>query len=105
MDETAWHWYNDVALLLMITYSNSKCLGIEHFQNVKDHYVATGLTARVHGNHKKLPHNVLSITDTKNIVRFIQAYAEDHAILLPGQIPGYKRDDIQLLPSNTTKKV
>ena len=38
-------------------------------------------------------------------MRFLQAYAEDNAILLPGRIPGYKRDDIQLLPSSTTKKV
>ena len=26
-----------------------------------------------------------------------------HAILLPGRIPGYKKDNIQLLPSSTTK--
>ena len=32
-------------------------------------------------------------------------YAEKNAILLPGRIPGYKRDTIQLLPSSTTKKV
>lgn len=27
-----------------------------------------------------------------------------HAILLPGRIPGYKRTDVQLLPSSTTKR-
>ena len=27
------------------------------------------------------------------------------AILLPGRIPGYKRDDLKLLPSSTSKKV
>ena len=30
--------------------------------------------------------------------------AEDHAILLPGRIPRYKRDDFQLLPSSITKR-
>lgn len=39
------------------------------------------------------------------MVKFIVSYAEDNAILLPGRIPGYKRDDVQLLPSNTTKHV
>ena len=42
---------------------------------------------------------------TKNVVKFLQNYSENHAILLPGRIPGYKRDDLQLLPSSTTKKV
>ena len=28
---------------------------------------------------------------------------KENAILLPGRIPGYRRDDIQLLPSSTTK--
>ena len=27
-----------------------------------------------------------------SVVRYILQYAEDHAILLPGRIPGYKRD-------------
>lgn len=30
-------------------------------------------------------------------------YAEDHAIMLPGWIPGYKRFDLQLLPCPVTK--
>jgi hypothetical protein len=34
----------------------------------------------------------------------IMQYAESNAILLPGCIPGYKRDDIPLLPSSTAKK-
>ena len=31
-------------------------------------------------------------------------YAEDHAIMLPGWIPGYKRFDLQLLPCPVTKR-
>ena len=38
-------------------------------------------------------------------VTFLQNFAEANAILLPGRIPGYKRDDMQLLPSSMTKKV
>lgn len=64
-----------------------------------------GLVARVHGNTKRLPFNSLTHLEHKNVEKFIQTYARVNAILLPGRIPGYKRDDLQLLPSCTTKKV
>ena len=38
-------------------------------------------------------------------VTYIKNYAEANGILLPGQIPGYKRTDIQLLPTHTTKRL
>ena len=72
---------------------------------MKASYLATGLTTRVHKRTNTLPHNVLSFDEVKNVIRFLNHYSEAHAILLPGRIPGYKRDDIQLLPSSTTKKV
>ena len=31
-------------------------------------------------------------------------YVESNGVLLPGRVPGYKRDDIKLLPSNCTKR-
>ena len=37
-------------------------------------------------------------------VTFIKNYAETHGILLPGRIPGYKRMDLQLLPTHMTKR-
>ena len=43
--------------------------------------------------------------DINRVVCFIQNYAEDHAIMLPGRIPGLKQyEKAQLLPSNTTKR-
>ena len=62
--------------------------GKDRFQALKDHYLATGLTARTHGNTKRLPSNSLTIEDVRHVVSFIQAYAEDNAILLAGRIPG-----------------
>ena len=32
-------------------------------------------------------------------------YAEQHALLLPGRVPGYSRSDIKLLPSSVSKRV
>ena len=63
-----------------------------------------GLVPRVHGNARRLPSNSLTYESIKHVVSFLENYAEDHAILLPGRIPGYKRSDLQLLPCSTTKR-
>lgn len=46
----------------------------------------------------------LTAEDTERIVKFLQAYTEDHGLVLPGRIPGYKQNDIKLLPSSNTKQ-
>ena len=72
---------------------------------LKDSYLANGLETRIHGNRKRLPHNHVTHTDITNMVRFLENYAEENAILLPGRVPNYKKDDIKLLPSSRSKKV
>ena len=64
-----------------------------------------GLAPRRHGNLRRLPSNAISYIDTQRVVEFLRSYSEANAILLPGRIPGYKRTDIQLLPSSTTKRL
>ena len=63
-----------------------------------------GLVPRVHGNARRLPSDSFTYESIKYVVSFIENYAEDHTILLPGRIPGYKRSDLQLLPCSTTKR-
>ena len=41
----------------------------------------------------------------KYVLTFLDNYSEENTILLAGRIPGYKRDDIRLLPSNCSKAV
>ena len=79
-------------------------ISAKRFKNLKASFTNNGLSPRVHGNTKRLPPNTISFVDTKRVVQFITTYAETHAILLPGRIPGYKRSDLQLLPSSTTKR-
>lgn len=74
------------------------------FQVIKDHYLAEGLLPRTHGYTGGIAPNALVQRDIEQILSFVTHYTETNAILLPGRIPGYKRDDIQLLPSTTTKK-
>ena len=69
---------------------------------IKASWLKNGLRPRQHTY--TTPHNATNLSDIQHIVHFILQYAEDHAILLPGRIPGYKRDDIQLLPSSATKR-
>ena len=44
-----------------------------------------------------------SFEDIKRTVAFISNYADDHGLHLPGRVPGFKRDDIKLMPSSETK--
>lgn len=63
-----------------------------------------GVGPRVHGNTKRLPKHALTLTDVEYIIRFLLSYTEQHALLLPGRVPGYARDDIKLLPSCTSRR-
>ena len=87
------------------TYNFLHGIGNHRVKAVKQSYLQNGLTVRIHGNTGRTPHNALSFQQISNIVKFIQNYAEQHAILLPGRIPAYKRDDLKLLPSSDSKKV
>ena len=80
-------------------------IGKDRMRAVKEHYLANGLETRPHGNKKHLPHNASSPETINNVVTFLQNYAEENAILLPGRIPSHKRDNIKLLPSNRSKRV
>ena len=67
------------------------------------HYRLHGLIPRQHGNKNRLPKHSPSFREMEKVMSFVTNYAEEHGILLPGRIPGYKRDDLKLLPSSCTK--
>ena len=39
----------------------------------------------------------------KRTVAFVSNYADDHGLVMPGRVPGFKRDDTKLMPSSETK--
>ena len=88
-----------------VTYRFLLGIGKHRLKAIKAHLLANGLAVHTHKNTGKTPHNVTSYASIRYIVQFITNFAEQHAILLPGRIPGYKRDDLKLLPSSTSKKV
>ena len=67
---------------------------------IRAQYVSEGLVPRVHGHTGRVAPNALVLDEVKGIITFVMQYVETNAILLPGRIPGYKRDDIKLLPSS-----
>ena len=96
-------WYRGVkvcrkAFLFLHTISEKR------FKNLKSSILLNGLSPRMHGNTRCALANTISFADTQQVVQYITTYAEAHAILLSGRIPGYKRSDLQLLPSNTTMR-
>ena len=77
----------------------------DQLQTLKLHYIGAGLKAHIHGNTKRAPKHNLPYSTKKHVAKFLENYAEENALLLPGRIPGYKRDDIKLLPSSQSKWV
>ena len=69
------------------TYNFFHGIGNHWVMAVKQNYLQNGLLVCTHGNTRRIPHNALSFQQISNIVTFIQNYAEQHAILLPGCIP------------------
>jgi len=100
------HYMHNGCEVCKVTFGFIFGVGSKHkIDNIRTHYLDEGLTPRVHKNSKLRPHNALTFDDIMSIINFLQSYTEQHAILLPGRIPGYKRDDIKLLPSSNSKKV
>ena len=79
-------------------------IGNFHLKALKEHLYSKGLVPRIHGHSSRTAPNALVLEDVRSIISFILEYTEAHGILLPGRIPVHKRDDIQLLPSSTTKR-
>lgn len=78
-------------------------VGPRAFKTIRMSCRHDGIAPRVHGNKRRLPPNALSFEETRGVVAFIQNYAEEHAIMLLGRVPGYRKTDLQLLPCHTTK--
>jgi len=45
----------------------------------------------------------LSMAHIQNVVQGLTSYAAVQSMVLPGRVPGFKRDDVKLLPSSHTK--
>lgn len=78
-------------------------IGVRRLENLKQHYKNHGIMPRIHGNKGKMPIRTCSMDTLQHVITFLDNYAEEHAVALPGRVPGFKRSDIKLLPSSATK--
>lgn len=71
----------------------------------KKQFLGEGIVPRQHANTCK-PNDVRSdeFRKRKLASAFIQNFAENNALVLPGRIRNYKNPDLKLLPSSMTKK-
>ena len=68
------------------------------------HYKTNGPVPRqLRAGGRKNKTTSLALVDTERVVYFINQYADDHTVSLPGRVPGFKRDYIRLLPSSCPK--
>eukprot|EP00111_Clytia_hemisphaerica_P024385 TCONS_00071948-protein len=77
------------------------------YSAVCKHFNEYGPVPRVHGNSKRLPHNVIDLEHVERARNFIENYALAYAKPLPGRVPNYRDNDAKLLliPSHETKEI
>ena len=73
------------------------------FRRLKEHCEQHSISPRQHGNTKRLQENTLPQATIKDVHSFLANYVEENAIALPGRIPGFRSDDVKVLPSSETK--
>ena len=78
-------------------------IGRKRLENLKRHYKEHGISPRSHGNKGKMPVGTCSMDTLQQVISFLDNYTEEHAVAIPGRVPGFKRSDIRLLPSSATK--
>ena len=76
-------------------------IGDFRLRAIRAYYLTEGLA---HGHSGHTAPNALVLQDVNGIITFVMQYVENNGILLPGRVPGYKRDDIKLHPSSATKR-
>ena len=79
-------------------------IGCTRLKNLKKNVCTHGLSLRVHGNTRRTPSNVTSLSSVEFFVLFLLNFSEQNGLLLPGRIPGYSRSDLKLLPSSVSKR-
>ena len=96
------HGYN----VCKYTFSFVYGLSLNHRVGaIRKHYREEGMMVRVHKLSNIPPPRTLQYDEICSLVAFLKQYSEQHGILLPGRIPGYKCHDVKLLPSSNSKRV
>ncbi|KAI7806078.1 hypothetical protein IRJ41_025886 [Triplophysa rosa] len=75
-----------------------------HLTCLLSHYKENGIEPKEKkSGGRKSNTRSFEFEDIPRAVRFLTNYASENVLVLPGRVPGFKRDDIQLLSSSHTK--
>ena len=103
LKKTRTSYYHQGIQIWWTTFLFLHGIGKRRLDNVQVSYENFRLISRTHGNCNCRPHNGFTAHELIHTIMYIKNYAETNRIHLPGWIPGYKRTDIQLLLTHTTK--
>ena len=78
-------------------------IGKSRLENLKAHFKRDGIVPRTHANTSRLPKNTLNHEVLHRTVTFINNFAAEQAVSLPGRYPKCKDFKVQLLPSSESK--
>lgn len=76
---------------------------IKRIKRLTKFYNEKGLIAKVHGNTGKTTKKVTNFRDTEFVMKFLNNYAEQNAIFLPGRSATVYNSRLKLLPSSDSK--
>ena len=76
----------------------------DRLSSLISHYKDHGISPRQLGSGGRQNNTkALSFQDITQVVQYISGYSDDHALALPGRVPGIWRKGVNLLPSACTK--
>ena len=79
--------------------------GIRMLKNVKKNFAEAGMELQQHKNVRKSSLvRAIPFEIRKDAVNFVNNFALQHALVLPGRVPATRNLDLKLLPSTMTKK-
>jgi len=74
------------------------------YRSLKSTLAEEGIVPKAHQNTVKIPAvRAHSLETRQQAVRFLENFAIQHAVVLPGRVPGFKNPDLLILPSEYTK--
>ena len=84
----------------MFQFINS--ISAKKLKSLVQHFRANGNIPRQHGNAGKRPHNTTSEETMADLLLFLDNYAIEHGLNLPGRVAGHRDDRSIILPAHHT---
>jgi len=79
-------------------------IGRKRLRLLRKRAIEQGIQPVRHGNAGRTPtHKVMTFEDVQRVADFLNNYAENNALILPGRVPSFRDQSLKLLPSWETK--